>query len=331
MSEQKAETIGVVVLGGAATKIISRKALPSNVELLYIDTSNTESAYAKSDINVVKTDSGLSGSGGDRGKNIDAMKQQVPSIIDVFLSNNDIKICVVVLSSGGGSGSSLAFVAINELLLADKSVAVFLSNTTNSLQRCFNAVASVTSFNNLAKRSNVALGLFPYDTTLFSSFTEADDILLKDLNAFIEMFNTTNIGVDDSDRRVMLNPMLGVKDVVTPGVKFAQVISGRDYNNPLPTICTLTFVPEGTDDDIGSNAVNVFSGILTSNIERFAEDTNALSILYSEGRLPAWTNELNTKVDKLKKSHEALATSLQASISADNGIASTESDDGFVQ
>jgi hypothetical protein len=326
----KPENIGLIVLGGAATKITSRKPLPSNVKLLYIDTSATESKYAKEPINVVRTESGLSGSGGDRGKNIAAMKQQVPNIIDGFLVKNEVKICAVILSSGGGSGSSLAFVVLGELLKAKKSTVVFLSNTTNSLQRCFNAVATVTSFNNLAKKNEVALGLFPYDTTLFSDFKEADNILIKDLNAFIEMFNTTNIGVDDSDRRVMLNPMLGVKDVVAPGVKFGQIISDREYDSTLPSICTLTYVPEGANDDIGSNAINIFSGVLTENLEPFTEGSDAISILYSDGRLPTWTADLNDKVNKFKRSHEVLIESQSSEITAENSINSSVADDGFV-
>lgn len=335
MTNQK---IGLIILGGAAYKIANGL---SDLELdltvtpkmvpLYVDTAATETKYVLEGNrpNVIETGNGLTGSGGDRSHNLQAIKSQMPGIIANYLNDNpEINIAQVIFSSGGGSGSTLAFVAIQQLISEGISVICYVSNTPNSLHRSINAVATTTSINNAAFNAGVVIPVLPYDTTLAKSFKESDTLLLQDLICTASMLHADNIGVDDGDRRTMLNPMLGVKDVIQPGVKFMQIHIGYNFKPKYPVLSTLTYCIEGTNDDIGSNAINVFSGVLNDGLkETYIKDQDALSLVISEGKLNSWINDMNKVVDKYKKA--ASTAYVGERIGITNSVATTTDDDGF--
>lgn len=335
MNNQK---LGLLVLGGAAYKIISGMAeleLDSTVTPklvpLYVDTASTETKYVLDGEtpNVINTGTGLSGSGGDRSHNLAAIKSQMPGIIATYINDNpDINIVNVVFSSGGGSGSTLAFVAIQQLVAEGLSVICYVSNTPNSLHRSINAVATISSINNLAAKNNVVIPVMPYNTIMHDSFKDADTLLLQDLVCVASLLHADNIGVDDGDRKTALNPMLGVKDVVKPGVKFMQIHFGYNYPATYPVLSTLTFCLEGTNDDIGTDAINIFSGVLNEGLkDTYLDNSDAISLVIAEGRLNEWINDMNGIVDKYKKA--ASTAYVGEEIGITNSVSTTTDDDGF--
>ena len=335
MTNQK---IGLLILGGAAYKITAGLAkldldptVTPKLVPLYIDTASTETKYVLNGETpyVVDTGTGLTGSGGDRSHNLQAIKSQLPGIIANYLNDNpEINIVKVLFSSGGGSGSTLAFVAIQQLIAEGKSIMCYISNTPNSLHRSINAVATLTSINNAAVKSNVVIPVQPYDTTIHDSFTEADTLLLQDLVCSATLLHADNIGVDDGDRRTMLNPMLGVKDVAKPGVKFMNIFYGYNYKSTYPVLSTLTFCEEGTDDNIGTSAINVFSGVLNDGLkDTYAKDSDAISLVVVEGKLNEWISGMNIVVDKFKKA--ASAAYVGKDIGITDSVNTVTDDDGF--
>ena len=308
------QTINLWVLGGAAIKISSvLSAMEFNngstpeVVFHFVDTSDTEARLVKNgcSLNIIKSTDSISGSGGNRGKNYEAICQQLPEIATKCLtesSKSDINI--LLYSTGGGSGSTIAYVLSDILLSEGYSMIHFVSNTLNSLGRCSNASNHIASLDNLAIQHECNFPVSVYDTSLYTTFTVTDDKLRGDIVKTLYCLNEGDSGIDSSDRRVILNPMLGVAETSNPGVLALTLCETYEYEAQGTPISVLTLVELGNTDDIGTGAPNIFGGILNESVKEnvlpFGEK-NALSLIASAGVLNTWSDEINEKALTLKK------------------------------
>jgi hypothetical protein len=312
----KKQTVHIFGLGGTGIKItgrlsdydVSNKLMPA-VTLDLFDTSDSESEFSKDiGINFIKDDSGLSGSGGMRGENYGNISDQLPSmLLDIEQSPGDVNF--LIFSSGGGSGSALAYVALEELLKEDKPVICFISNTPNNINRCNNASLTINSINNLAEDNDIVIPVFLYDTTEHPDFRTTDQLIVKDIIQTSLLLSGNVPGLDDKDRINFLNPV-NVSDC-GPGVSALNIITGK-VDKPVPNIVSaLTVVRYGENDDIGTGADTVFSGILTDDLSELVSDSaespvNELSMIsVKDGTLTDWVANINDRIVTIKKAKDA--------------------------
>ena len=304
-------TIKVWALGGVAAKVVSRlrktvitsDGITPTLDYSYIDTSTSEVRYIPSsdELHLVTSKTGLSGSGGKTGRSFEVASEQVPGIVASEMETNVINF--LIASTGGGSGSMLMYLVAKELLDKGEAVVCFITNTTDTVSRCHNAVTIMTSINNLAEEKNVVIPAFIYDTTDSPDFTTSDAIMIDDICVTAAMLSDTVVGLDDMDRRTALNPCLGGhEDSVEPGVKAVSLYEGVVYEPKAPVVSALTLIDPGSSDNIGTGASFIFSGVLSPEFKQLHlkdKTPNALSLLMSDNAVSNWVGETNRKYEKL--------------------------------
>lgn len=310
------DNITIWSLGGVGCKVTSRLRKHVNtsdgvipgLEYVYLDTSDSEVSYipASADLDLVTNTTGLKGSGGDRGHNYKACDEQVPGIVSSRHSPGNINF--LIASTGAGSGSTLMYVVARELIDLGEAVVCFISNTTDAQTRTHNAIASMSTMDDLARTSGVNIPAFIYDTTETASFDHNDDRMVYDIERTAAMLNTDVVGVDDMDRRVALNPCAsGHAEVGSPGLKALMFFTGEVYTDNALILSSLTLVEPGKSDNIGTNAPFIFGGVLSPNFKKafFAKSEGAaISLLVSDTALNGWIDEVNQKLESQLKSRE---------------------------
>lgn len=310
------DKITVWALGGVGCKVASRlrkhaiagDGVVPGLEYIYIDTSESEVSYIPSsaDLDLVTNTTGLKGSGGDRGHNYPACDEQVPGIVSNRHTPGNINF--LIASTGAGSGSTLMYVVARELIEQGEAVVCFISNTTDAQTRTHNAIASMSTMDDLAHTMGVNLPAFIYDTTETPSFDHNDDRMVSDIERTAAMLCTSVVGVDDMDRRVALNPCAsGHSEVVEPGLKALMFFTGETYDEHALIISALTLVDPGKSDNIGTNAPFIFGGVLSTEFKKAfftKQDVSAISLLVSDTALNSWIDEMNSKLETQLKSRD---------------------------
>lgn len=325
-------------LGGVATKICKRlrstaitgDGVIPTFSYVYMDTSKSELAYIPNtqELNLIKSTDGLTGSGGNRGRNYASASEQVPAIVSKSLIDGTINF--LVFSTGGGSGSTLAFVTLQALIEAGEPVMCFISNTTDTMSRSHNAVTALASIDQLAKRHNVVIPCFVYDTVDTKTFSENDALMVKDLILTAGILSKTVTGMDDMDRHTGLNPMLSGRESLDAGVKALSLYEGNTYTSSSPTVSVISLVEPGTNDNIGTDAPLLFSGILSPEFKRTLlnnEETQAISLILSESALNTWVSEINEKLEMQKKKRDTRFKGKDIGVS--EKVSTKTNDDGF--
>jgi len=315
--------IKIFALGGAATKMLRTINLPC----VHIDTSTSEKSFLgeNRDLRVINTGHS-GGSGGSRGTNVDAIMAQTPVIVDE--ESKDINI--VVFSSSGGSGSTIAHSVVSSLIEAGKSVICFVSYNPDDLNRASNTVKTLIGLDNLSRDKGVTLPLFPYMASS-KGFSEGDKQLTSDLMSIFGCYSEDVVSVDFMDRVHSLNPSL-MPEYDGNGILIGEVFYGYNWKGEGTPISCLTLAEDGESDNIGTGAPFIFSGILPDGIKSKDDDSKpSISVIYKGSVLPSVISKCNDLIAKYKRSSSIKMASVEEDkMRVDSSISSTAKSNGFV-
>lgn len=320
-----AENISIFGLGGGSVKTLRK----FNYGVTHIDTSNSEEELMHDDSNLllVNTSHEGGGSGGNSANTIAEIADQIPLMIGRDFSLNNIN--VLVYSASGGSGRAIAHVLLEQMLQAGVSVAVFLTYTTNDLNRASNVAKSIAGLNHLAAVYKQNIAVHAFDTT--EGFAETDARLLRSLTLFLGIYSNTIRSLDYMDRKSALNPscMPGYDE---HGLLAGECFLDANWSGEGSPICITTLARVGKDDNIGSGAAYIFSGILPDEFESTNEgdDEPTISVLYSAGIIPAIQTEANGKIAEFKRKTISVGRAVSnEAIVIDSTIGASSDDSGF--
>ena len=304
------QQINVWALGGASLKMLdyleSRESdIEPTLNVTYIDTSRSEEALIRKGMSVklIDTGDGLAGSGAVKKTHHAKFVTQVPPIVN---SVEPTDINFVVMSSSGASGSTIAYVVIEELLKEGKSVVLFTTCTPNALNRSKNTIKTLGSLDNLTKKYGVALPVSVFEG--LDGYTSVDKSASAAIQITSAMMSNTILGIDDTDRKHFLNPCAipDNQDGLSPGLFEMKVHTGSKYDGEIGIAGCMTLVPYGDNDNIGTNAVTIYPGQLTTEfVETFlsgvTDGVDAISLLLNKSSIYQYTKTLNDNIAELEK------------------------------
>lgn len=318
-----APNISVFGLGGGSVKTLRR----FNCGVTHIDTSNSEKDIMHADSNLILVNTGNrgGGSGGNSANTIEVISDQIPLMVGRDFEINEIN--VVVYSASGGSGRAIAHVLIEQMLQAGASVVVFTTYTINDLNRASNVAKSLAGLSHLANHYKQNIPVHAFDTSV--GFAETDARVLRDLGLFLGTFGDSVQSLDYMDRKSALNPSC------MPGYAEFGLLAGECFlNDEIPKagtpISVVTLALMGKNDDIGTGAAFIFSGILPNDFEAEEDDNPTISVLYSAGVIPHIQTAANAKVAEFKRKTISVTASVRNEVIAvDDAIQATSNGSGF--
>jgi hypothetical protein len=198
--------VSVFACGGAGINALKRIievkdfTIPEDVELVTIDTSESNKMGLPNDIPFVKISA--FGSGKDRSTNADLIYNQIEQI-DISDSIGDINI--ILASLAGGSGSLIANMLSAKIANLEKVAINMVIVDMSSQKSCENSINALKSFDNMAKKYKHYYPVMIYSNA--EKGRKAVNVNMeKDLEYMIDLFNSDIEELDHRDKIHFLQP-----------------------------------------------------------------------------------------------------------------------------
>jgi len=250
-------------LGGAGTKIAYKlndngylnKALKPYV----LDTSTSEATLMPDAPHIIiRTTDDKEGSGSIRSINADSIAENVPK---VMAETEPSDINFVIFSASGGTGGTASYSVIKDLLEKNKSVLAFISIDHSNARRTMNAMKTLVSLHRLAVDYGVIIPIYIGDDPDLAKQDETTIIMIKMVNVFLAK---GIVGIDDRDREVFLNPLLGGDEDLSPGLVSIHYTGDEgDYTSAI----VLTKLGGSEGNAAGTNTI--FTGVLNDLVKTY--------------------------------------------------------------
>lgn len=206
--------INLYVCGGAATNIaevfyramVANRPNPGfcklNVCILDTSMSNLSPEMDKNYFIIKGTEKNpIDGSGKDQATNYKSIKA---SAADIFKTFPPTDLNLVLHSSGGGSGSVIGLVLMDELLSQGKDAIAITVRSTTCEKEVINCMNTIASYNNMVNRLKRPVILMDFDNAT-SSYRQVDAEVRLAITTLSAMFSGENFGIDSKDVSNFLN------------------------------------------------------------------------------------------------------------------------------
>jgi len=257
-------------LGGCGIKIAAM--IPDVADLFNvttIDTSQSEDALLTGNINRIYLADDKDGSGAVKAAKYSVLKAGIPPVVE---STDPTDVCFVAFSISGASGSTAAYILIEELIKLGKSVVAIASLNASNELRTKNSLKTLLGLHNLAAKSNVNLPLYlGMDTNLVAQDRQSAAFIL----AASAMLNPGVVGVDATDRTNFLSPC-NIKDInLHPSLLSISLTYGTDTENADISnfASSLVLTPIGADEGVSKGSKVTFAGLLDQHIKEYLVNT----------------------------------------------------------
>jgi len=253
-------------LGGCGIKIAAM--IPDVTELFNvttIDTSQSEDALLTGNVNRIYLADDKDGSGAVKAAKYEVLKSGIPPVVE---STDPTDVCFVAFSISGASGSTAAYILIEELVKLGKSVVSVASLNASNELRTKNSLKTLLGLHNLASKSNINLPLYlGMDTNLIAQDRQSAAFIL----AASAMLNPGVVGVDATDRTNFLSPS-NIKDInLHPSLLSISLTYGTDTEelDISGFASSLVLTPIGADEGISKGSKVTFAGLLDQHIKEY--------------------------------------------------------------
>lgn len=294
----------------------------SEIEFKYIDStdSNIKSIMHDPDdfLKVVDPDqssSGVSGSGGVRGKNLAQIAGAVKDFINKYkyLEHQMGVYHMVIYSASGGTGSVAGFLLTKALMEAEIPVIPVVIGDCDSSKYTDSTFKTLQSLDKTARDLDQGLNLIYFNNSSILVDGEASDSVLEreeevnkrliNILSTISLFlSGMNIGIDDQDMINFLNPVeyRSPSDPIPAGLYGLHVISNlTTTDDSLIPMVSRSLAPEGVSPDLNKHMVAKKAGII--------DEPNVLKS-YPENNFPLhiinYPGYYNSEIDRLAKAVE---------------------------
>lgn len=320
---------------GGAGALISRflpEKLPDfcvKPTIHYLDTSDSEKNFHRPDgkFTMFHETEVKSGAGGIRAGKVDLIRSHLPAFV---VDNPHADINIIVVSTSGASGAVISHYLAEDMVKHGKKVIVLASQSPTTYVRAGNSLKSLMGYRHIATKHKNSIVGWVYES--LGAFEASDRYLVQDLIVLMHLLNGKIQKVDESDIEALLSPER------LPDMSYAadfysiSLLFENKYELESSPISILTLSPPGSVDDIGSGAVQTYSGVVDE--EAYAKMYSSegtepmLSLAVFDCHLPGWLTALSRAVDSLKQRID-VKRSAKTEISTNVNLSNT-TDDGLI-
>ena len=206
----KRNTIRIYGCGGAGvfnTTPFARNSLnnESNFAIFdpaYIDTSDSDMSLTVPDNNKYLF-ADMDGSGKKRGMNAAPIASYCPDILHQFKPSNNLN--VVVHSAGGGSGSVIGPVIVEQLLKMNKKVVVIMIGSSSSAIDTKNTINTISSYDNYSRDIGRPAVMYYLENSAKVNMATVDSHVQGMIVMLSLLFSGNNRKLDSADLENLLN------------------------------------------------------------------------------------------------------------------------------
>ncbi len=174
----------------------------AKIEISYIDTSRSNMPADARENQIYLLPGEVDGSGGMRSHNAAAIMRHAKEVLQ---KHRPGYLTVVVSSAGGGSGSVLAPVLVDQLIREGHMVVVLLVGDDSSGLRIKNTLNTLDTYENIAKGAERGLVVGYYENSKDIKQSEVDANVRTMINVLAMFFSRANHGLDTQDLRHFLS------------------------------------------------------------------------------------------------------------------------------
>jgi len=268
----------------------------------YDDLADT---FYKVESNKVSTN-GLDGMAGER-KNLDAVKSIQTSmkkyLDEVVGENKKNEYHILISSASGGSGSLINSILLSMLRQHDYNVLPVIVGDESTLLNITNTINTIVGFNNIARKTNSALGVFYISNSINGvttpKYEKEVNLDIKRYLSVVSMFVSGDVqDIDQQDMNNFFIPSRYKSFDVEPGIyRLGTKVSKMDDGN---AIIVRTAIIKGKDFTIDLPLLhNKVGTVMDTHIDVFGNKSFPVFLTLKK-------NEFNTVVETLQEDYKKL-------------------------
>lgn len=219
--------INIIGVGGAGSNIVRNftashehnEDLNSEIKPMYIDTSKNNHKTEDDFFHIRSSDitgEGLSGNGGQKGRNLTHVKAGIKEFINLKAFHKDTTtLNIVVFSLSGATGSDGGPQLINHLLANKCPVLGVCVGDVSDFNYSESTRKTLVTLNSAAAKNSCVVPMIVVDNALSKESISSINDQLSDAIALVSVFTSgKNKDLDDEDMKMFFRPEY--KDITTP-------------------------------------------------------------------------------------------------------------------